>query len=1052
GDFQFYLNEQSVGTTTNFELDKIARGQYYDLTMEMKVASSGTGSSLRYDVSFGENPEGTQFDNEILNAIEVYEDVDGRISYRCSLKELFNNPISGYLTGNGYKKINYKLVYSKGADESFDGRRFSMQINALPSMVTSGTEMPYYYISKASDLAALANQYDKDDYTIVLTRDINLSTLEKNVVFSRPVSLELDGHSLNLGGNNIIFNWAGSTGARNGIYNSFNYSSAQIGANEHINKITGGKIIINTPSDAMFVDESLESDYPDIYLVSNGTSTLGFSPIAFQQKIAENITNVYKDKIHRVNHANPEIFDFSQDFEYYLSTHNYIDEDYLTSVPSPQVPMIMNLLTFEGTPLTELQLVSGTQGKYIIAPSFATATDLYYMDVFFSYEGKYPNGTYVDGGSDFCALTIVGTTLENIANYYLNKIPSVIQGSFFLPTYDEESNSYLTWRIRDRKENNNVLVNQLLTKGGIYLPYGIDALESWQDQQILIGVTVENQLGSFDYQSQDVIKAVHILNAKQRTQRIYSNISKDLVVADDVSVIDFNVGQYTQGDTSSAVPFIDPVLATKAGLQGIEINYKNSSEEDKNSYWGEPYFHIDKTDPDFDKLVIDFTPLQLKSLTFKLEITFTYDNNGVNYEEEDTIYVLEKNFVLVGPEDIVAIVDPTRDLQKDFASNMYLNGVGYDFYARNYSSNGTHVKFTILPNSPGYIDSTHSNYLTIDNGLNDLGFYLKDPNGYYFFPNLVTVRSSNGTVLVNDYPNNLWVNLINNTSSNATVTTIQAEPYFYFNKPSLVWKEEDGAFRDISIYENPADYAGLDRYIRIEDRYYLVYNPDDSNIDNRYTCKTHVVINPAYVPTFDHELPIEATLLSMEKEEGITTITELADVYHLRLHIDGIYHNIPTEIEDFNLYTELFKIYNVNHLNTETGVIYEDHYIQVKEAQRTFAELASGVVKTLNFQSKTYEYLDFSNKNIKSIKGLEYFTNIKGLNFATNSVISLAPLSNLLLLEYLNFTDNLIADLSPLQFLDNLGYLNFANTSATVLKNNISELTSIRYIPHVQYL
>lgn len=76
---------------------------------------------------------------------------------------------------------------------------------------------------------------------------------------------------------------------------------------------------------------------------------------------------------------------------------------------------------------------------------------------------------------------------------------------------------------------------------------------------------------------------------------------------------------------------------------------------------------------------------------------------------------------------------------------------------------------------------------------------------------------------------------------------------------------------------------------------------------------------------------------------------------------------------------------------------------------------------------KTITYLNAGHKNIKSLEGLEYCTNLVYLNLDHNEISNISPLTNLSKLGVLNLGYNQIYDISPLADLSNLDSLNLEN-------------------------
>lgn len=201
------------------------------------------------------------------------------------------------------------------------------------------------------------------------------------------------------------------------------------------------------------------------------------------------------------------------------------------------------------------------------------------------------------------------------------------------------------------------------------------------------------------------------------------------------------------------------------------------------------------------------------------------------------------------------------------------------------------------------------------------------------------------------------------------------------------------------------------------------------------TRQAKVTISPALVPNYNVDVAITAYLL----EDDGTRINEPS--YRLHQQIKGIYHNKVGEIPDYNLYLALLEVFDTN----------SDGYITVEEAQQTMNQVRPNRLLTTTVLGTTYQYLNLSNLDIQSIKGLEYFINISGLNLSLNSIIDLTSLQDFYKMQYLDLSLNLIASLDSLQLLDGLEVLKLNNTSGNS-RNNITDVSPIQYLPNVRYL
>jgi internalin A len=88
---------------------------------------------------------------------------------------------------------------------------------------------------------------------------------------------------------------------------------------------------------------------------------------------------------------------------------------------------------------------------------------------------------------------------------------------------------------------------------------------------------------------------------------------------------------------------------------------------------------------------------------------------------------------------------------------------------------------------------------------------------------------------------------------------------------------------------------------------------------------------------------------------------------------------------------------------------------------------------------------DFSSKSIRSIKGIQHFTNLDSLDFSSNQISDISPLSGLTNLISLYLGSNAISDLSPLRGLKNLDALFLPSNQITDI-SPLSSLTNIRML------
>jgi Leucine-rich repeat (LRR) protein len=91
------------------------------------------------------------------------------------------------------------------------------------------------------------------------------------------------------------------------------------------------------------------------------------------------------------------------------------------------------------------------------------------------------------------------------------------------------------------------------------------------------------------------------------------------------------------------------------------------------------------------------------------------------------------------------------------------------------------------------------------------------------------------------------------------------------------------------------------------------------------------------------------------------------------------------------------------------------------------------------------ENLDLSEKNIKSIQGLQYFENLEILEIYNNQITDITPLKNLINLKRIEIYNNQISDISPLKDLKKLIGLSIAGNKVTNIKD-LENLTNMLWL------
>lgn len=84
-------------------------------------------------------------------------------------------------------------------------------------------------------------------------------------------------------------------------------------------------------------------------------------------------------------------------------------------------------------------------------------------------------------------------------------------------------------------------------------------------------------------------------------------------------------------------------------------------------------------------------------------------------------------------------------------------------------------------------------------------------------------------------------------------------------------------------------------------------------------------------------------------------------------------------------------------------------------------------------------------RGIKSIKGLEFATNLEYLDLSENEITDISPIKNLKKLEMLEIDRNIIEDISPLKDLTNLKHLN-------LYSNYIKDISPLKNLVNLEFL
>ena len=206
--------------------------------------------------------------------------------------------------------------------------------------------------------------------------------------------------------------------------------------------------------------------------------------------------------------------------------------------------------------------------------------------------------------------------------------------------------------------------------------------------------------------------------------------------------------------------------------------------------------------------------------------------------------------------------------------------------------------------------------------------------------------------------------------------------------PSLYLNNQTKITYDVKVSNIILDYqntADVESYIKIFNG-----NPDVQPVVQ------------AQIEIIKDQVPVKNTLVYIEVtvENGDRIDTRL-----ISFNVTGILH-YGEDIGDITLFHLLRRICDANN----------DWYITNDEA------LTVTIIPAFWYGSTKTVY--FTNNNIYSVKGLEYFENLTEIDLSTNFISDLTPISTLFNLTKLILNNNKITDVTPLSMLLNLVELN----------------------------
>jgi hypothetical protein len=469
----FSLNDKYINSVTNYDLNLLNKGDNCDLnfgvSMTSGVAQSGVGQfTLALTLNDGNTILNTTSENgsELARAIEVYKYINGHYEYVSMLNDF--KSIVGEVpievtstTATIVNNFKYKLVYSKTAGTYYQNKTFTLNVSATSKVVSQSSDN--YFVSSSLNLKNALLDSSINNKNIILEKDLTLDSGSNDSVIIKSnnrVGIDLNGHTLTLTNTNV--NFTSLTGDVNssklGIKDSIGTGS--IGGN--------GNIIYSTPSDAPFIQDSLDTTSLSKIQVNN------FSKDILTSKIQSAI-NEYSKKTLFANSA----VNFLNGYSYYfnnLGTNNLtIAYDSSSILDSSN-----NISSSYNEQDTKINNFNAT----ISFPDSTTKTLTF-------------------------NLKVRGNSINAICDYELSKVPSIISGNVYLENYDYVSNATITWVSND---------NSLLTSSGNYLINGIDSFTDWNNKSFSLCCIISRDGEKY---SKTITPYVMILSAEGRTEKSY---------------------------------------------------------------------------------------------------------------------------------------------------------------------------------------------------------------------------------------------------------------------------------------------------------------------------------------------------------------------------------------------------------------------------------------------------------------------------------------------------------------------------------------------------
>lgn len=685
-------NSGSTNTQHDVKISDLTFNKNNYINMQLSVLGTTNGSvAVAYDIDIDSSTK-----DPLYKAIEVFL-VDGdKKSYVSDLYTFASEGLSGYLGLNETKNIKLYFALSPNASKLYADKSVSLSFLATYDVIANSAKqkVTYFYVSNTlNETGSSLKPFDIlqknidsiENTTIVLLDDMSFeNNVSKDIVFTKKVGLDLNGHTLDLAGGSITISSDDNTP-----------SNVFIGDSKGSGKIINAKqytssIEVDLPNDYIgILDESENSDLMDQIKIAS------FSPEQIANKIKDNLDEISTKPLVNVDNDSA-LLDATKNLKYYISKN-------LISITTNS----QNI-----TPYFDLY----SAGQYLVNRQDTN----YFYDLSFTISSKNPSYNEQINHS----LNIQGNSAYSLAQSIFNSFDNTINGSLYFPVYDYLSGASYTFV----SSNQNLISND-----GTFLKNGYSVLDTFKNKKITLSllVTINGQTSIFTREFN-----VSIMSDAQKLELFYNFLEFKGTTLDDAfttnisSTITSNFKSTSEalsyyknnyGLEASSIDELTSLLVEKLGIKSIEIN-EDSTDLGDNTYGidldvnknGPSYFvvsHKFSEAYDYYTLSINSIPKD-SSINFNIsdKITFysnDFDNAQKEVEKTRTISVISQTSTK-------KIYDPIGALQEYFTN--YENSMKYDtdtnlypkyinkFEVMSYTTQNTMVNYIIPDEYKDFIE------------------------------------------------------------------------------------------------------------------------------------------------------------------------------------------------------------------------------------------------------------------------------------------------------------------------------------------------------------